>query len=73
MLTTSENLDYVIDINTAKETITENIKLSAKESLSSYEMKQQKSWFDEECSEALQQRKAEFQWLQDPSQKMRII
>jgi hypothetical protein len=49
-LTTSENLDYDVDINIAKETIRENIKISPKESLGSYELKQQKSWFYEECS-----------------------
>jgi ribosomal protein S18 len=42
-LTTLENLDYDVNINTAKETVTENIKISAEEILGSYELKQQKS------------------------------
>jgi len=46
-----------------------NIKTSAKESLVLYEMKKHKSWFDEECSRFLDQRKhANMQWLQDPNQ-----
>jgi hypothetical protein len=39
-----------------------------KESLCYYESKQHKSWFDEGCSELLDQRKqAKLQWLQNPS------
>jgi hypothetical protein len=37
------------DINRAWESIKENIKTSAKESLGMHEMKQHKPWFDEEC------------------------
>ena len=37
------------DINRAWENIKENIKSSAKESLGLLELKQHKSWFDEEC------------------------
>jgi hypothetical protein len=34
------------------------------------ELKQHKSWFDEECLGILDQRKhATFQWIQDPSQR----
>ena len=34
-----------------------------------HEMKQHKSWFDEECLGILDQRKqAKVQWIQDPSQ-----
>jgi hypothetical protein len=34
-----------------------------------YGRKQQKPWFDEECSEVLGQRKqAKMQWLKDPNQ-----
>jgi hypothetical protein len=41
--------------------IRENIKISGKE-------KQHKPWFNEGCSELLDQRKkAKLQWLQDPS------
>jgi hypothetical protein len=45
----------------------ENIELSGKESESYYELKKHKPWFDEGCSELLDQRKqAKLQWLQDP-------
>ena len=37
-----------MDINRAREYIKENSKTSAKESLSLYEMKQHKPWFDED-------------------------
>jgi hypothetical protein len=60
-----ENLDAEVDINTAWETIRENIKILAKESLSYYELKKHKPWFSEGCSELLDQRKqAKLQWLQ---------
>jgi hypothetical protein len=45
------------DINTAWESIKENIKTSAKESLGLHEMKQHNPWFDEECLGILDQRK----------------
>jgi hypothetical protein len=48
-LTTLENLDCDVDISLAKETITGNINILAKESLGYYALKQHKSWFDEEC------------------------
>jgi hypothetical protein len=52
------------NINTAWETITENIKISAKESLGYYELKKYKPWLVEGCSELLDQRKeAKMQWL----------
>jgi hypothetical protein len=51
------------------ETIRGNINISAKESLSYCELKKHKPWFDEGCSELLDQRKqAKLQWLQDPSE-----
>jgi dihydroorotate dehydrogenase len=63
-----ENLDDV-DINTAWETTTENIKIWAKESLGSCELKKHMPWFDEGCSKLSDQRKqVKLQWLQDPSQ-----
>ena len=52
-----ENLSDAEDINKAWENIKENIKTSAKESLGLYELKQHKSWFGEECSRLLEQRK----------------
>jgi hypothetical protein len=45
-----ENLDTDGDVNTAWETITDNIKISAKESLGYYELKKTKPWFIEGCS-----------------------
>jgi hypothetical protein len=44
-----ENPDTKVDVNKASETITENIKISAKESLGYYELKKHKPWFDEGC------------------------
>jgi len=44
-----ENLNESEDINSAWENIKENIKTPAKEGLGPYELKQHKSWFDEEC------------------------
>ena len=44
-----ENLSDSEDINRAWESIKENIKTSAQESLGLYELKQRKTWFGEEC------------------------
>jgi hypothetical protein len=44
-----ENLDTEEDINRAWETVGENIKISAKESLGYYELKKHKPWFEEGC------------------------
>jgi ribulose bisphosphate carboxylase small subunit len=66
-----ENVSDDEDINRAWESIKENIKTSAKESLGLHEMKQCKPWFDEECLRVgmLDQRKqAKMQWIQDPNQ-----
>jgi hypothetical protein len=58
-----------VEINSAWETIRENIKISAKESLGYFEFKKHKPWFDKRCSKLLDQRKqAKLQWLQDPSE-----
>jgi hypothetical protein len=63
-----ENLDTEVDINRTRETIRKNTKISAKESLGFYELKQHKPWFDEGHSKLLDRRKqAKLQWLQDPS------
>jgi hypothetical protein len=63
-----ENLETEVDVNKAWETIRENIKMSAQESLGYYELKRHKPCFNERCSELLDQRKqAKLQWLQDPS------
>jgi hypothetical protein len=62
-----EDLDTEVEINSAWETIRENIKISARESLGHFELKKHKPWFDEGCSKLLDQRKqAKLQWLQDP-------
>jgi hypothetical protein len=45
----TENLDDDADINRASETVTENIKISTKENLGFYELKQHKLLFDEGC------------------------
>jgi hypothetical protein len=64
-----EDLDTEVEINSVWETIRENIKISAKESLGYCESKKHKPWFDEGCSKLLDQMKqAKLQWLQDPSE-----
>jgi restriction endonuclease S subunit len=64
-----EDLDTEVEINSAWEAIRENIKSSANESLGYFELKKRKPWFNEGCSELLDQRKeAKLQWLQDPSE-----
>ena len=56
------------DINRGWQNMKENIRTSAKDSLSLHELKQHKLWFDEECLGFLDQRKqAKIQWVQDPS------
>jgi hypothetical protein len=42
-----ENLHAEVDLNRDWETIRENIKILANESLDYYELKKNKSWFDE--------------------------
>jgi hypothetical protein len=52
----------------AWDTIREHIKISAKESLGYYELKQRKPWFNGGSSVLLEQRKqAKLEWLQDLS------
>jgi hypothetical protein len=63
-----EDLDAEVDINSAWETIIENVNVSAKGSLGYYELKNHKLWFNERSSKLLDQGKqAKWQWLQDPS------
>jgi hypothetical protein len=58
-----------VEINGAWETIRENIKISAKDSLGYFDLNKHKTWFDEGCSKLLDQNKeAKLQWLQDPSE-----
>jgi hypothetical protein len=64
-----EDLDAEVEINSAWETIRENIKMSAKERVGYFELKNHKTWFDKGCSKLLDQRnKAKLQWLQDSSE-----
>jgi hypothetical protein len=64
-----ENLDDDGDINRAWDTIRENTKILAKESIRVCELKSHKPWFDEECLKLVDQRKwAKLQRLQDPSE-----
>jgi hypothetical protein len=64
-----EDLDAEVEINSAWKTSRENIKISAKGSLGYFEFKKQKPWFDEVCSNLLDQKKqAKLQWSQDPSE-----
>jgi hypothetical protein len=53
---TLEDLDTGVEINNAWKIITENIKISAKESLGYCKLKKHKPWFDEGCSKLLDQR-----------------
>jgi hypothetical protein len=63
-----DNLNDNGDINRAWETIRENIRISAKESIRFCESKSYKPWFDEECLKLVDRRKqAKLQWLQDPT------
>jgi len=67
MFSALENGDE--DVNIIWENIKANIQTSAKESLSLYEFKQNKTWFDEEYLGFLDQRKrAKMQWIQVSNQ-----
>jgi hypothetical protein len=49
--------------------IIENIKTSAKDNLGHHRLKHNKPWFDDECSNLIDQwKQAKLQWLQNPSQ-----
>jgi hypothetical protein len=50
-----EELDAGVEINSAWETIRESITISAKDSLSYYEMKKYKPWFNERYAAIKQQ------------------
>jgi 50S ribosomal subunit-associated GTPase HflX len=52
-----EDLDAEVEINCAWETIRENIKISAEESIGCYELKKLKPWFGERCSKLWDERK----------------
>jgi hypothetical protein len=64
-----EDLSTEDEINSAWETIRENIQISAKESLGYFELKKHKPWFEEGCSKLLDQRKrTKLHWSQDPNE-----
>jgi hypothetical protein len=64
-----EDLDTELEINSAWETIRENIKISAKDSLGYYNLSKHMPWFDKGCSKLLDQRKqSKLQCLQYPSE-----
>jgi hypothetical protein len=64
-----EDFDAEAETNSEWETTRENIKISDKESLGYFELKNDKPWLDEECSKLLHQRKqVKLQWLQDRSE-----
>jgi hypothetical protein len=64
-----EYLDAEVENRPIWETIRENIKMSAKESLIYYDLKKHKPWFDEGRSKLLDQRKqTKLQCLQNPSE-----
>jgi hypothetical protein len=48
-----EDLDSVVDINSAWETIGKNINIAAKESVGYYELKKHKPCFEKGCSKLL--------------------
>jgi hypothetical protein len=48
-----EEMYAEVEINSAWETVRENIKISAKESLGYFEFKMHKPWFDGGCSKIL--------------------
>jgi hypothetical protein len=54
---TLEDLDAEVNINSASETIRENIKISAKESQGYFDLRKHMPWFDEGSSDILDQRK----------------
>jgi precorrin-6B methylase 1 len=60
-----ENLGYSKDINRARENTKENIKTSAKQSLSLYELKQNKPRFDEYLRFLDQRKQAKKRWVPD--------
>jgi hypothetical protein len=64
-----EDLDTEVEINSAWETIRENIKMSAKESLGHFELKKHKPWVQRSMLKIIKSMKqAKLQWLQDPSE-----
>jgi hypothetical protein len=64
-----EDLDTEVEINSARETIREHIKILAKGGLGYFELKKHRRWLDEGYPQLLYQRKMpKLQWLQNPSE-----
>jgi hypothetical protein len=64
-----EVLDNEEEINSVREMIGDNIRISVKEGPGHYEQKKHKTWFDTECSKLLDRRKqANLPWLWNPSE-----
>jgi hypothetical protein len=64
-----EHVDAEADINSAWETIRENMKTSPQKCPGYYELKKHKPWFDAGYSKLLYSTKeAKLQWLQEPSE-----
>jgi hypothetical protein len=64
-----EDFDAQVEINSAWETIRENVNMSFKESPGYFELKKPKPWFNEGWTKLLDQRiQAKVQWLRDPSE-----
>jgi hypothetical protein len=55
MFAALEDFDAEVEINSALETVWENIKISAKGSPGHYYLKKYKPWFNKRCSELLDQ------------------
>jgi hypothetical protein len=64
-----ESLDESFDMNSAWESIRENVKTSAKDNLGYWKLKHNKPWLDNVCSKLIDQWKlTKLPWLQNPSQ-----
>jgi hypothetical protein len=63
-----EDFDAEVEINSACETIKENIKISTEESPSYFELKMHKPWFNDRCSKLDQKKQGKLQWLQETSE-----
>jgi hypothetical protein len=64
-----ENLDESMGINSAWESIRNNIKTSTKDNIVYHRLKHNKPWFSYECSKLIEQwKQAKLHKLQNPSQ-----
>jgi hypothetical protein len=74
-LTSLEDLDAEVHINTAWQTVRKNIKISVTESLCYFELKEQKPWSMKDVKKILDQTKrAKLQWLRKrPMYRNKVI